>query len=102
MDPELKTKWLTALRSGDYKQGTYELRTFDNNYCCLGVLADVSELGEWTAERDWLLGGLVRSNHHGSLPDDMVAFQAQNKLIEMNDHFEKSFTQIADWVEENL
>lgn len=30
--------FLTALRSGKYKQGRYTLRTFDGKYCCLGVL----------------------------------------------------------------
>lgn len=40
MDKELKAKWVAALRSGQYKQGTKALRIGDN-YCCLGVLCDV-------------------------------------------------------------
>lgn len=39
--PEHKAKWLTALRSGKYKQGHLALRNDRNEYCCLGVLCDV-------------------------------------------------------------
>ena len=41
MNPEIKSLWLSALRSGDYKQGQGMLRTRDNTYCCLGVLTDL-------------------------------------------------------------
>lgn len=36
-------KWLEALRSGEYQQGTGLLRSEDDKYCCLGVLCDVAE-----------------------------------------------------------
>ena len=46
MTPELKGKWLEALRSGKYKQAKGVLHKFNAGYCCLGVLCDV--LGkEW-------------------------------------------------------
>jgi hypothetical protein len=32
------TKWLTALRSGEYRQGYNTLRDENGGYCCLGVL----------------------------------------------------------------
>lgn len=41
MNPEIKEKWLKALRSGDYKQGSHFLRAADDTYCCLGVLCDI-------------------------------------------------------------
>lgn len=54
MNPEIKEKWITALRSGKYKQGTYYLRSHDGHeyrYCCLGVLTDLyhceTGLGTW-------------------------------------------------------
>lgn len=52
MNPEIKTKWLSALRSGEYSQGERVLRDKDNNYCCLGVLCDIAikenpELAKW-------------------------------------------------------
>lgn len=46
MDPELKSKWVDALRSGKYKQGRGYLCR-DDAYCCLGVLCDISGIGEW-------------------------------------------------------
>ena len=41
MNKEIKTKWLKALRSGDYEQGRYRLKSKDNKFCCLGVLCDI-------------------------------------------------------------
>jgi len=40
MNPQIKQKWVSALRSGDYQQGRSYLRT-DNGFCCLGVLCDL-------------------------------------------------------------
>lgn len=47
MKEEIKTKWLTALRSGEYEQGKHRLVTknYDTDtytYCCLGVLCDLA------------------------------------------------------------
>jgi hypothetical protein len=40
MNPEIKQKWLNALRSGEYPQGRNSLRN-GNGFCCLGVLCDI-------------------------------------------------------------
>jgi hypothetical protein len=40
MKPEIKEKWVTALRSGDYKQTASVLRD-GKGFCCLGVLCDL-------------------------------------------------------------
>jgi hypothetical protein len=46
VDPEIKAKWLEALRSGEYPQTTGALQRVADygdspkGYCCLGVLAD--------------------------------------------------------------
>lgn len=51
MNPEIKEKWLTALRSGDYVQGKGCLCRVEEDgsktYCCLGVLTDlyIQEMG---------------------------------------------------------
>lgn len=47
MDPEIKAKWLDALRSGDYTQGRSFLAvknedTDQFDFCCLGVLCDLA------------------------------------------------------------
>jgi hypothetical protein len=40
MNPQIKQKWVDALRSGDYQQGQCYLRT-NSGFCCLGVLCDL-------------------------------------------------------------
>ena len=40
MKPEIKERWLIALRSGNYQQGKGQLKDGDR-YCCLGVLCDI-------------------------------------------------------------
>lgn len=42
MNKEVKDKWLTALRSGEYKQGQAYMRTDHDEYCCLGVLCELA------------------------------------------------------------
>lgn len=43
MNKEIKEKWITALRSGEYKQGTgYLCRAQEKEYCCLGVLCNLA------------------------------------------------------------
>ncbi len=45
MNPEIKKQWVTALRSGEYKQGKSCMMYFEKNiphYCCLGVLNDLA------------------------------------------------------------
>jgi|ERR1044072_4566124 hypothetical protein len=43
LDPDLKARWVTALRSGDYKQGMHYLKHNDE-YCCLGVFCEIAEV----------------------------------------------------------
>lgn len=47
MNKTLKNKWLKALRSGEYAQGVGRLRTNKDEFCCLGVLCDISGKGVW-------------------------------------------------------
>jgi hypothetical protein len=50
MNPQIKQKWVSALRSGDYKQTQHRLRKEDG-FCCLGVLCDLygkENNAEWT------------------------------------------------------
>ncbi len=58
MNKEYKTKWINALRSGEYKQGKGQLRYSINGlelFCCLGVLCDIvikenPDIGKWGFE----------------------------------------------------
>lgn len=62
MDKHVKTKWIKALRSGDYKQTKATLRDTEG-FCCLGVLCDIyhKEIGngKWV---DWDIGGSKRQH----------------------------------------
>lgn len=53
MKKEIAEKWTKALRSGKYKQGTGELRAYitdEVQFCCLGVLCEISQQGQWRLE----------------------------------------------------
>ena len=54
MNPEVKRKWVEALRSGQYeqlKESLYDGKKGDVTLCCaLGVLNDVSGLGQWQSD----------------------------------------------------
>ena len=57
MDSAVKTKWLEALRGGEYKQTRYTSRSCSGGFCCLGVLSDLyrKEVGgswEWDYNQD--------------------------------------------------
>ena len=41
MNPEIKKRWIEALRSGDYKQGRGQLKDSKDRFCVLGVLCDL-------------------------------------------------------------
>lgn len=73
MNQEMKVKWVAALRSGKYKQGSHVLRQTgmggssdreDCLWCCLGVLCDLIEAegqGQWVQR-----GGSYRFRYHGN------------------------------------
>ncbi len=45
MDKTLKAKWVRALLSGRFEQGSCLLKDYDGKYCCLGVLNEIAALG---------------------------------------------------------
>src|ERR1044072_7016718 len=98
MDEELKAKWVKALRSGEYKQGQWKLRTADGAHCCLGVLACVSGIG---ISDDGSTVPKGRGVGYGPIVDLIGGDATRAKLTGMNDHGE-SFAKIADYIEQNL
>ena len=111
----LKAKWVEALRSGDYKQGTNRLRIGDE-YCCLGVLCDVYR--KITPGTNWIVSGKDNDNFHPNsyffhiymdrdnshlLPEIMDAVgmkrSYQFHLSEANDDMDMDFDEIADIIE---
>lgn len=119
MDEEVKSKWLAALRSGEYKQGRGGLYADveGGRYCCLGVLCDVQGL---TAQESigkspflrYQFGGRLTS---ASMPpfewleDIGLKYEVAQELAKMNDGDEDqygrwvvephTFEQIADHIE---
>lgn len=112
MKPEIKQKWSEALRSGDYKQGKHCLKNTDNEYCCLGVLAEITkdELGStWTEDADE--EGMYHITYGATEQSDILppllsadlglSMVDQGQFAEMNDSG-VTFLKIADYIEENL
>lgn len=99
MDPELKAKWLDALRSGNYKQVRGQL-ALGGGFCCLGVL---NEIGGFGCRADaGLLWDLKSDPDLCQCPLLAIPGETQRHLAFKNDLLEWSFEQIADWIEENL
>lgn len=109
MDKELKQKWIDALRSGKYEQGTGSLED-NGKYCCLGVLAVVGELAERRAHSPsgrthfyWGDGVFTSSTFPDSACLKVGLWNGvYGMLMHMNDSDKKSFAEIADWIEENI
>jgi len=114
MNPEVKAKWVAALRSGEYKQGTDHLRTNAGCFCCLGVLVDIYAKGHGMT-----FGQVHDAREDNDLPNaDVCAWAAlscDNPPLKINegvkqasDHNDgngcdpKTFAQIADAIEAQL
>lgn len=99
--------WVQRLRSGDYLQGKNNLRTDDDCYCCLGVLADIVAPKGWledTTEETYLLNVISDGNGIFLLQDIIDALGiddwTQRILAGLND-ISVSFDEIADCIEAN-
>lgn len=72
MNPEIKTKWLEALRSGEYKREEGQLRKVTSKeirHCCLGVLCDIHH--KLTGEGNW----------HGTATDRYVTSESHSSDV---------------------
>lgn len=94
MDPELKAKWVEALRSGEYKQcrGKFE---FAGKFCCLGVLCIAA--GKPTTDEGAGNWEYVRSALGKGFDPHILA-----RMNDGNHGKRFSFAEIADWIEANL
>lgn len=108
MNQEIKTKWINALLSGQYKQGDHTLRKYDNTYCPLGVLCDVVDPTRWESQCGKTYFGF---NYHGDirtgfLPVSLsqalqITPSEEDKIVMMNDGG-RSFKEIAEWIKRYL
>lgn len=121
MDPDLKRRWVEALRSGEYEQTTAALVRLPleganshpekDSFCCLGVLCEVAGLERSDSGRSFRLPEEARMGGMSELIDSTLGAWRQivgidethqNDLMELNDVGRRSFAQIADYVERNL
>jgi hypothetical protein len=99
---DFKQKWVAALRSGEFQQAKeclYDIHT--NSYCCLGVACRVAgysgelpahDAGEWIANDAVFIPKAIRGNDSNEVVEI---------LSKMNDSGVR-FTEIADYIEQNL
>lgn len=93
MKADMRTAWLTGLRSGGYSQIRGQFKDA-GGYCCLGVLSETCNLGV--------------INEYGFSVEDgyetiakVIGRECQD-LWELNDRRKWSFAKIADWIEANI
>ncbi len=103
---ELRTKWLAALRSGEYAQGRGRLKNNSDEFCCLGVACDVSGLGKWVCSPRGMPAYLIEGDSVRGLglPSALryklgLTNDQEDELINYNDSDKMTFTQIADRIE---
>lgn len=82
-----KKKWISALRSGKYKQSKGQLKSGDG-YCCLGVANTVCRLGNHSDD--------------AALSSDFLPSHIQSKLIAFNDAHNMPFDLIAGFIQHNI
>jgi hypothetical protein len=115
---ENRAKWVTALRSGEYKQGRQMLRSDADEYCCLGVACELAaaenvvpearrvNAAEWDYEYggdgqllpDAVVEWLGLRDRYGAIIDGFRPYGEPNALTEVNDAGE-DFDGIADLIE---
>jgi hypothetical protein len=110
MNEEFKRKWVEALRSGKYAQGTGRLRDGDS-FCCLGVLCDLSDSSKWDGFRTYdgatALPPFRLARDVGIPGGECIVTECRDRrgesvtLAELNDHG-FSYAQIADVIEHFL
>lgn len=128
MNTEIKQKWVNALRSNEYAQSTGALKT-EYGFCCLGVLCDLyakehddvnwehrtfedsrcdkfylNDESEYLSVDVMKWAGLRYRNpiiHIEYADENDITDEYEIELAKLNDD-EVSFTQIANYIEEQL
>ncbi len=107
----IKNKWVKALRSGEYKQGSGQLKDSSPLFCCLGVLAQIvdPEQKTWHPEEGYFANeekpgvwGIERHETQAKLlGKGGLGVGVAYKLADFNDTG-NSFQWIASYIERYL
>lgn len=104
--PELKAKWVAALRSGKYRKTRSALHEITNKrctYCALGLLCHVAGLKAKRSGLSDRLYGYGKMGAAFSLPDEIQLHpDAVRDIVMMNDMRNDPFRKIADFVERHV
>jgi len=110
---EWRKRYIIALECNDYKQGVGMLKCPNGTYCALGVMCDISNLGNWVPRMkgDWVhrtRGGPIEPvyssyiylKHRADLPYQVkdlfgINDDLESALIGLNDFCLRSFKEIA-------
>ena len=111
---ENRAKWVAALRSGEFVQGTDNLENKDGSMCCLGVLCKVMGSERSINAQDIIMYGdkFNMADQHAvdavGLTNEAgdFSYEAKKKLNldyaslwQLNDHANLTFNEIADIIE---
>jgi hypothetical protein len=101
MNKTIKKKWIEALESDKYRKGKGRLKSNDGSYCCLGVLCDILDKGEWTHHYDYKY---QETNYPTYLPPKLasaihLSINTQFELSRLNDKND-TFTPIIKMIKE--
>lgn len=101
---ERRLAWAAKLESGEYAQGTGELRVSDTNFCCLGVACDLYDNTKWSQSDTlvWDYEDKVASPPKGVV--EFYAFTAEeiSHFAILNDDEQFTFAQIAERVRKGV
>lgn len=102
MDSRYKRIWVSALRSGNFKQVRRSLKKFsfadEPPQCCvLGVAREILKASGFRG--DCSNNFLLSAEEREELEIDMLDVTV---IHMMNDGDKRTFNEIADWIEENL
>lgn len=111
MNRRIQRRWLSALRSGKYKQTFHTLMSTDIDgrpcHCALGVLCASLPpgFGKWNGERGSITYKDIESMF--GLPQSLMTkigltIDEHKKICQLNDSRKWTFDKIADYIERKI
>lgn len=107
INPEVKAKWVAALRSGNYPQTKGRLRDA-NGFCCFGVLCDLKDHTAWSASGNYEYQSALppvsvrQFSGIDALDDIEVEIYGTYKPLARHNDDGRTFAEIADAIEAQL